>query len=115
MADASRPGGDGVRELAPKRSWPKVLFRACILLVMAVVGAHWGWGKYAGARLERELARYRAAGEAIDPADFVEPQPPEDQTGAVHLFPATDLIDSHSKVWRGFDRLEPALPLDDRE
>jgi hypothetical protein len=115
MANASRPGGAGVRELAPKRSWGKVLFKTCILLVMAVVGAHWGWGKYAGTRFERELARYRAAGEPIDPSDFDTPASPDEENAVVDLLAAAELIDWRADVWDRFRRLELTLPLDESE
>ena len=107
MANASRPaGGAGVRELAPKRSWGKVLFKACILLLMAVVGAHWGWGKYAGARLERELAKYRAVGEPIDPGDFDTPASPDEENAIVDLLAAAELIDWRADVWDRFEAIE---------
>ena len=115
MANASRPGGAGVRELAPKKSRGKTLLKWGLVLVLLVLGAYWGWGKHAAARLEREVARYRAAGEPIDPSDFLEPRPPDETNAAVDLIAAGKLIDERSKAWRRFTRLSPALPLDDKE
>jgi len=119
MNDASRRRGDGVRLLAPKRSPIRRLVTRLLLvtglLVVGLVGTHAWFCRQAAARLDREMARYRAMGERIDPSDFVEPAIADEENAAVDLMAAGELADGRSDQWRRFNELEPALPLDERE
>jgi hypothetical protein len=119
MNDASRPRGGGVRrELAPKRSFGTMVKRALLvwgLMAMVAGVAHWGFGRRSEAVLEGEVARYRRAGVRIEPADFVVPAPPDGENAAVDLMAAGELIDRQADDWVRFERLEPALPLDETE
>src|SRR5438128_2562768 len=102
----------------PKRSgarWLKWLGLTFSLLVAAGVGGHWWWGQSAERRLDAMIARYRAAGEPMLPSDLVAPSVPDDQNAVIDLRAAAALIDTKSDAWDAYGRLDPALPLTDRE
>src|SRR4051812_29466267 len=110
MNDASRPRGGGVRkELAPKRSGFGTMVKRGLLfwalMAMLAGAAHWGFGRRSEAVLEAKVARYRQAGAKIEPADFVEPAPPDEENAAVDLMVAGELIDGRSDDWARFERL----------
>jgi len=49
------------------------------------------------------------------PSDLVAPSVPDDQNAVIDLRAAAALIDTKSDAWDAYGRLDPALPLTDRE
>ena len=95
--------------------WLKWLGVSVALLVPTAVGGHWWWGRSAERRLDAMIARYRAAGEPMLPSDLVAPSVADDQNAVIDLRAAAALIDTKSDAWDSYGRLDPALPLTDRE
>jgi hypothetical protein len=118
MADQKRPVAAGTaRELKPKSRIVRKVLKFYLILMLLLAAAHWGAGRYAQSRLDAALEAYRRAGEPIDPADFAQAMPPEDQNAAIDWIAADRLVDSRADAWRPFNRLRDGdvLPLDDAE
>jgi hypothetical protein len=104
------------RVLKPKRSLGTIALRCAMALLLGLVAAHWGFSRYADAKLRQDLDRLRAAGVPIDPADFVGPAVPDADNAALDLIAAGEFLRRPSDIMDRFDRLTPlggpALPLD---
>jgi hypothetical protein len=102
------------RLLKPKRSLGTIAFRCATLLFMSLVVAHWGFSRYANVKLQQDLARFRAAGIPIDPADFAAPPVLDADNAAPDLIAAGQFLRQPSDVMDRFSQVtlfEPALPL----
>jgi hypothetical protein len=102
--------------LKPKRSLGTIAFRCAMSLFLGLIAAHWGSSRYADAKLRQDLARLRAAGVPIYPADFTGPPVPDADNAALDLIAAGEFLSRPSDIMDRFDRLTPldgpALPLD---
>jgi len=97
--------------------WGRVLGILALLLVLLLAGAHRLWGIGSARRLERLAGEYRAAGEPIEPADFVVTGVADADNAAFDLRAAAAMLDQPGDAaWAAFEKLiDPALPLRDDE
>jgi hypothetical protein len=105
------------RVLKPRRSLFALAARCVVVLVLVLFAAHWGFGRYADAKLRQDLARLRATGVPIYPADFSGPPVPDADNAALDLIAAGEFLGRPSEVMDRFNRTldESALPLDGDE
>ncbi len=82
-AEGAAPDGD--RAIPPRYWWLKrILLGVLALFILLHVLRLW-WGHVAESRFEAEVARYRAAGQPVDPEDF-DPPPIDDEDNAALLY-----------------------------
>src|SRR5215207_1882903 len=104
-----------VRHEKPPR-WGRRFLLVALLFALLVLGAHWIWGKGGTGRLGRQVAAYKAAGEPIEPADFMRPAIPDDQNGAEDIRAAFKSLDTSTAAWKAYDKLEDVeIPLRPKE
>jgi hypothetical protein len=94
-------------------------FKVLTLLGVAVIGiiglGYYIWAHGAGTELDAQVAAYQAAGEPIEPGDFLVAHIDDDDNAAVALREAAR-IDQASREWKAADPPgELGLPLRDKE
>ena len=84
-----------------------------MVLMLMLVATHWVWSIGAGRRLASQAAKYRAAGEPIEPEDFVAVGVVPGENAVPDLRAAAAAIDRTLKEWTDFRDAneESALPL----
>jgi hypothetical protein len=89
-----------------------------VSLIGATIVGYFLWARGAGGGLDKQVAAYKAAGEPIEPADFIAAHIEDDDNAAVALREAAR-IDEKSKEWKAADDAlginEIGLPLRDKE
>jgi hypothetical protein len=97
------------------RRWPWLLLALGVLLLLLLFGGHWVWSTGSGRRLAAQVALYRAAGEPIEPKDFVVTGVSDADNAAIDLRKAATGIDETTEVWKEYEKLNAALPLTEKE
>ena len=78
---------DEPRPIPSRFWWLKRVGVGVMILVGLLGGLRWWWGAHAHAKLQAEIDRIRAAGEPIEPEDFVTPWVASDRNAASLLLP----------------------------
>jgi len=98
MTDADAQVGEGAVGPVPKRFWwlKRIAVVVAILLV-ALGGLRWGWGRHADKILQAEIDRYRAAGQPVYPSDFDPPPVADADNAALVLENAAQALKGSTK------------------
>ena len=97
-----------------RRRWPWVLLAlACVALLVLTFYAVWSAG--ANRRLDREIARLKAAGEPIEWSDFAVKGVADADNAVIDLRAAAGSIDASRQQFQDYETLTAAIPLTDKE
>ncbi len=99
----------------PRRRWPWVLLLLAVLLVLLTVAGYGVWSTGARRRLDHEVAALKAAGEPIELSDFVVTNVADADNAALDPRAAALSIGEATQHFKDYDKLEPAIPLTDKE
>ena len=112
---AERAGEERDYDRSPR--WGRRFLIAITLLLIAIIGGFWGWTAHGRGALNRQVAAYIAAGEPIEPGDFIVVGVSDDDNAVIPLREAAGLIDEKTAAWTKYEQSpnEFALPLTDKE
>src|SRR5687767_10458386 len=111
---SDRPTSDGRPNttLLPRRRWGRRLAVVAVLLGGVLVAVHWGLGRAAENKLNRQVAEYQAAGEPMRAAELARldaDDVADADNAAVALRAAAARVDEESETWQAFEALEKDL------
>ena len=86
----------------PHRRWPWVVMGVVALAIVAGLVAYAIWSMGSARRLARQIAVYRAAGEPIEPGDFVVRGVGDADNAVMDLRHAAATVDESGAAWREF-------------
>lgn len=95
--------------------WGRILGVLALLMIVGLLLGHWIWGVGAGNRLEKQVAAYKAAGEPIEPGDFIVAGVTDADNAAIALTDAAKAIQKTS-AYEAYAKLDAVeFPLRDDE
>ena len=96
--------------------WGRILGIGAVLLILVLVVGHWIWSAGTASSLRRQVAAYKAAGEPIEPGDFVVTGVADADNAVLDIEKAIAAIVKSESLTK-YDQLidEPGFPLRDVE